>query len=107
MDDARAYPAVLPVLHETEHWFVLDKPPHMHSVSQARGGARSVEAWLRARRPELVELEECGLVHRLDFETSGCLLVAKHNAARAAWMASFRSNDGRVRKEYLALVQGR
>jgi len=45
-----------------------------------------------------------GLVHRLDKDTSGVLVVAKHEAALAALQAAFKSRD--VEKTYLALVHG-
>jgi 23S rRNA pseudouridine1911/1915/1917 synthase len=46
-----------------------------------------------------------GLVHRLDKDTSGCLVVAKNDAALAGLQASFKTH--RVEKTYLALVHGR
>jgi len=45
-----------------------------------------------------------GIVHRLDRDTSGLLMVAKHDAAQAGLMAQLKSR--RVKKTYLALVQG-
>src|SRR6185295_11048707 len=56
---------------------------------------------LRAARPELGELD---LVHRLDRETSGCLLIAKRRSALRDLHAQLR--EGRVEKRYLALVCG-
>jgi 23S rRNA pseudouridine955/2504/2580 synthase len=57
---------------------------------------------LRAARPELTELE---LVHRLDRETSGCLLIAKRRSVLRALHAMFRERE--MDKRYLALVCGR
>lgn len=48
--------------------------------------------------------ERSGLVHRLDKDTSGCLVVAKHPEAMAALQASFKSRE--VDKRYLAIVHG-
>ncbi len=45
-----------------------------------------------------------GIVHRLDRDTSGLLMVAKHDAAQASLMAQLKAR--RVKKTYLALVQG-
>ncbi len=45
-----------------------------------------------------------GLVHRLDKDTSGCLVVAKNDAALAQLQAAFKSRA--VSKQYLALVHG-
>jgi 23S rRNA pseudouridine955/2504/2580 synthase len=57
---------------------------------------------LRALRPELKELE---LVHRLDRDTSGCLLVAKRRAALRNLHAQLRERE--MDKHYLALLRGR
>jgi len=57
---------------------------------------------LRAARPELKFLE---LAHRLDRETSGLLILAKKRSALTALHAALR--EGRIRKQYLALVKGR
>lgn len=54
------------IIREDASWLVVAKPAGIHSVEQRGSDAPSVEAWLRAERPELVELDECGLVHRLD-----------------------------------------
>jgi 23S rRNA pseudouridine1911/1915/1917 synthase len=45
-----------------------------------------------------------GIVHRLDRDTSGLLMVAKHDAAQASLMAQLKAR--RIKKTYLALVQG-
>jgi 23S rRNA pseudouridine955/2504/2580 synthase len=57
---------------------------------------------LRATRPAAPFLE---LVHRLDRETSGCLIIAKRRSALRALHEQLR--EGRMRKGYLALVRGR
>ena len=98
--------AAIPILHEELSWLVLAKPAGIHSIAQRGSDAPSVEAWLRAARPELAEVDEAGLVHRLDFETSGCLLVAKDDATRARLRDAFSGRGGDIRKTYLALVEG-
>lgn len=95
------------ILHEEPSWFVVAKPAGMHTVSQPGREGASIEAWLRESRPELDELDECGLVHRLDFDTSGCLLVAKSEGTRARLRDAFSGRGGEVRKTYLARVEGR
>ena len=94
------------VLHEGTAWFVVAKPAGVHSVAQRAGEAATVESWLRATRPELADLEECGLVHRLDFDTSGCLIVAKDAATRERLRDAFSGRGGEIRKIYLARVHG-
>jgi 23S rRNA pseudouridine1911/1915/1917 synthase len=95
------------ILHEEPSWFVVAKPAGMHTVSQPGREGASIEAWLRESRPELDELDECGLVHRLDFDTSGCLLVAKSEGTRARLRDAFSGRGGDIRKTYLARVAGR
>lgn len=94
------------VLHEGPEWLALAKPAGVHSVAQRNGAVASVEAWLRGARPELAALEECGLVHRLDLDTSGCIVVAKDPATRARLREAFSGRGGDVRKTYLALAEG-
>jgi len=95
------------VIREEASWLVVAKPAGMHTVAQRGSDAPSVEAWLRAARPELAALDEAGLVHRLDFDTSGCLLVARNEAARVRLREAFSGRGGDIRKTYLALVEGR
>ena len=89
------------VIYEDRDLIVLNKPAGVavHGGSGLNFGA--IEA-LRAAHPELAELE---LVHRLDRETSGCLLVAKRRAVLRELHALLR--ERRMEKRYLALVVGR
>jgi 23S rRNA pseudouridine955/2504/2580 synthase len=89
------------VLHEDERLLVLDKPSGI-AVHGGSGLSHGVIEALRAARPEAPYLE---LVHRLDRETSGCLLVAKRRSLLRVLHALLR--EGRMEKRYLALVRGR
>ena len=88
------------IVHEDERVLVLNKPAGLavHGGSGLAFGA--IEA-LRALRPE----ESLELVHRLDRETSGCLVVARTRAALKSAHALLR--EGEVEKHYAALVTGR
>lgn len=88
------------ILHEASDWLVVDKPAGWHST----GEDGSIEGWLRTSRPELNELEESGLVHRLDRGTTGCLLVARSSAAATTLRDDMKS--GAIRKTYQALAGG-
>jgi 23S rRNA pseudouridine1911/1915/1917 synthase len=94
----------LAVLHEDRDLLVLDKAPGM-VVHPARGAPHStvVNALLH-RLGARGEVPRLGLVHRLDKETSGCLAVAKTDAALAALQAQFKART--VEKVYLALCHG-
>jgi len=88
------------ILHEDESLLVLDKPSGM-AVHGGSGLSFGVIEALRQLRPELKFLE---LVHRLDRETSGVLLLAKKRSALRSLHASLRA--GEVTKHYTALVKG-
>ncbi|HEX2138805.1 MAG TPA: RluA family pseudouridine synthase [Woeseiaceae bacterium] len=88
------------VLFEDDRLLVLDKPGGT-AVHGGSGISHGVIEQLRFARPELKDLS---LVHRLDRETSGCLVLAKRRSALRSLHASFR--EGRVEKNYLALVAG-
>ena len=89
-----------PVLFEDEHLIAIDKPAGV-AVHGGSGVSFGVIEQLRAARPQARLLE---LVHRLDRETSGILLVAKKRSALKAVQQQFRERE--TGKTYLALVSG-
>jgi 23S rRNA pseudouridine955/2504/2580 synthase len=91
----------LVVLYEDDDLIALDKSAGV-AVHGGSGIAHGVIERLRAARPQARFLE---LVHRLDRETSGVLLVAKKRAALTALHAAWRA--GEVDKRYLVLARGR
>lgn len=98
--------SAISILHEDASWLVVAKPAGVHSVAQRESAGASVESWLGGARPELEGLEEHGLVHRLDFDTSGCLIVAKDPGTRERLRDAFSGRGGDIRKIYLARVEG-
>ncbi len=88
------------VLFEDKRLLVINKPSGL-AVHGGSGVSHGVIELLRAARPELRDLS---LVHRLDRETSGCLVLAKRRSALRELHQKFR--DGTVAKNYLALVIG-
>jgi 23S rRNA pseudouridine955/2504/2580 synthase len=89
------------IIFEDRDLIVINKPAGV-AVHGGSGLSFGVIEALRAGRPELKELE---LVHRLDRETSGCLLVAKRRAVLRELHALLRERQ--MTKRYLALVCGR
>ena len=87
------------IVHEDPDLLVINKPAGL-AVHGGSGLSFGVIEALRAARPE----ESLELVHRLDRETSGCLLVARRRAALRSLHALLR--EGAVEKRYLALVAG-
>jgi 23S rRNA pseudouridine1911/1915/1917 synthase len=95
----------LAVLHEDGDLLVLDKAPGM-VVHPARGSPSGtvVNALLHRLGSATPGGARPGLVHRLDKETSGCLVVAKREAALTGLQAAFKARQ--VEKTYLALCHG-
>jgi 23S rRNA pseudouridine955/2504/2580 synthase len=89
-----------PVLFEDEHLVAIDKPAGV-AVHGGSGVSFGVIEQLRQARPTAKFLE---LVHRLDRETSGILLVAKKRSALTRLQDQFRERE--TGKTYLALVTG-
>jgi 23S rRNA pseudouridine1911/1915/1917 synthase len=100
-------PIPLDVLYEDDDLVVINKPPGLVVHPGAgRPGGTLVNALL-SRYPGLIAVggvERPGLVHRLDKETSGCLVVAKGDAAHRHLSRQFEARQ--VHKTYLALVHG-
>lgn len=89
-----------PILFEDEHLIAIDKPAGV-AVHGGSGVSFGVIEQLRQARPGMKFLE---LVHRLDRETSGILLVAKKRSALTRLQDQFRERE--TGKTYLALVVG-
>jgi len=94
-------PIVLPILYEDDALLAVDKPAGL-AVHGGSGVAFGLIEQLRAARPDARFLE---LVHRLDRETSGVLLIAKKRSALTALHEALRL--GQVDKRYLVLVRGK
>ena len=90
---------------EDEHLIVVDKPAGV-VVHPARGHRHGTLAQALAGRVAGGEEDwRAGIVHRLDRDTSGLLVVAKSDAVHRALKASLAARE--MRREYLALVEGR
>ncbi|MGA9855929.1 MAG: 23S rRNA pseudouridine(955/2504/2580) synthase RluC [Gammaproteobacteria bacterium] len=88
------------ILFEDDQLLVINKPAGM-AVHGGSGVSFGVIEALRNLRPEQRSLE---LVHRLDRDTSGCLVIAKKRSALRSLHAALR--EGMVEKHYLALLAG-
>jgi 23S rRNA pseudouridine955/2504/2580 synthase len=89
-------------LFEDEHLIAIDKPAGV-AVHGGSGVSYGVIEQLRRARPQQKFLE---LVHRLDKETSGVLLVARKRSSLVALQDQLRKRDTGMAKTYLALVVG-
>jgi len=88
------------IIYEDKRLLVLNKPSGL-AVHGGSGISHGAIELVRAARPELRDLS---LVHRIDRETSGCLVIAKRRSALRELHERFR--QGTVEKNYLALVVG-
>ena len=97
-------PIPLAVLYEDEELLVIDKPAGLvvHPAAGNRDGTL-VNALLH-RVPELATLPRAGLVHRLDKDTSGLLVVARSLRAHTALVQQLQARM--IEREYLAVVNG-
>ncbi len=93
------------VAYEDEHLLVVDKPAGLvvHPARGHRHGTLSQALAGRAAGGE--EPWRAGIVHRLDRDTSGLLVVARSEEVHRALKAAIAARE--VRREYLALVEGR
>lgn len=91
----------VPVLYEDDALLVVDKPAGL-AVHGGSGVALGLIERLRFERPQASFLE---LVHRLDRDTSGVLVIAKKRQALTGLHAQLR--EGRVDKRYSVLVRGK
>jgi 23S rRNA pseudouridine1911/1915/1917 synthase len=99
-----AQPMALAVVHEDADLIVIDKPAGLVVHPGAGNPDRTLLNALLAHAPRLRAVPRAGIVHRLDKDTSGLLVVAKNVAAQARLAAQLASRS--VRRVYLALVQG-
>jgi 23S rRNA pseudouridine1911/1915/1917 synthase len=102
---AQAEPAPFRLVHEDEHLLVVDKPAGVvvHPGAGCRSGTL-VQA-LAGRAGGGPDPERPGIVHRLDRDTSGLLVVARTDEAHARLVAMMKARE--MERRYLALVDGR
>jgi len=103
--DPAAAVASFEVAYEDKHLIVVDKPAGV-VVHPARGHRQGTLAQALAGRIAGGDEDwRAGIVHRLDRDTSGLLVVAKSDEVHRALKAALGARD--IKREYLALVEGR
>lgn len=107
----------IPILYEDDDVVVINKPAGLIVHEDGTSDEPTVVSWLREHAPNAAgvgepgqspqgkELDRSGVVHRLDRETSGVLILAKTQAAHQHLKAQF--HDRNAKKEYRAFVYGR
>ena len=94
----------LPVVYQDDDLMIIDKPAGiLVHPGAGRTGEATVADFARSRVKD-TDPDRPGIVHRLDRETSGLLVIAKHPAAKRHLMELFEKRS--IHKTYLALVVG-
>ena len=98
----------VPVVYEDDDLLIVDKPAGLVVHPAPGHPSGTLVNALLGRHGEtfggIAGVRRPGIVHRLDRDTSGLLIVARHDAAQASVMGQLKAR--RVKKTYLALVQG-
>lgn len=96
------------VIYEDERLLVINKPAGIKVHGETAREGDTVVAWIQETRPELLavggDLLRPGIVHRLDRETSGVLVIAKDEETFQELKQAFQKR--KVKKTYFALVYG-
>ncbi|MBL0726786.1 RluA family pseudouridine synthase [Piscinibacter sp. HJYY11] len=101
----KAEPVALPIVFEDDHLLVIDKPAGLVVHPAAGNWSGTLLNGLLAHHAEAASLPRAGIVHRLDKDTSGLMVVGKTLPAVTALVRAIAARE--VRREYLALVHGR
>ncbi len=92
------------ILHETDDFLIVDKPINLVIHPGAGISSGTLANGLLFKFPKLEELPRAGIVHRLDKDTSGLLVVAKNEKFRLYFIDLLQSR--KVKKNYRAMVIG-
>jgi 23S rRNA pseudouridine1911/1915/1917 synthase len=106
--DILAQEFTVEVIYENEHFAIINKPAGLlvHAAATAPGELTLVD-WIRQRFPDSTWDETCmrpGIIHRLDRDTSGLMVVVKTPQAQMRFAVLFKSRS--IAKCYHAVVQG-
>jgi 23S rRNA pseudouridine1911/1915/1917 synthase len=94
----------LAIVFEDDHLLVLDKPAGLVVHPGAGNPAGTLLNALLYRDPKLAQVPRAGIVHRLDKDTSGLLVVARSLTAQTALVAMLAARD--IHRRYVAVVNG-
>jgi 23S rRNA pseudouridine1911/1915/1917 synthase len=101
---SEAQPIDLTVLYEDADLLVIDKPPGLVVHPGAGNASGTLVNALLHRHPDLANLPRAGIVHRLDKETSGALIVARTLPAHTALVEQLAARD--IHRQYEAVING-
>jgi len=102
------------IVYEDKDTLVINKPVGVVVNRASTVTGETIQDWVAQRIKDQpgewrgdgnLYVQRTGVCHRLDKETSGCLMIAKNKEALSFYLAEFKNR--RVKKSYLALVHGR
>lgn len=102
---ARAEPIELAIVHEDADVLLIDKPAGLVVHPGAGNAAGTVLNALLHHAPELAALPRCGILHRLDKDTTGLLLVVKSQVAHTRLVRDLEARA--ITREYRGVCSGR
>jgi len=97
-------PIALNVVHEDDEIFIIDKPAGLVVHPGAGNPGGTLQNALLHRQPSLDTVPRCGIVHRIDKDTTGLLVVARNLRAHASLVGQIQEKT--MGREYDALVNG-
>lgn len=97
-------PVNFDVLAESQDWIVIDKPAGLVTHPGAGNWHGTLLNGLLYRYPELSKVARAGIVHRLDKDTSGALVVARNEQAQTSLVRQLQAHT--VKRRYCAIVLG-
>jgi 23S rRNA pseudouridine1911/1915/1917 synthase len=103
-EEAVPQPQILPVVFADDHLLVLDKPAGWVVHPGAGNRTGTLMNYLLAFDPVLAEVPRAGIVHRLDKETSGLMVVARTLVAQQRLVAALAARE--ISRRYWAIVYG-
>lgn len=98
------------ILHEDKNILILDKPAGLavHRATTEKTPSKTLASWLLEHYPDLARVGEDpdrpGIVHRLDKDTSGVMVVARTQTAFTKLKRAFKERG--ITKQYVVLVEG-
>jgi 23S rRNA pseudouridine1911/1915/1917 synthase len=101
----RPEPIEFDVMGESSDWIVVNKPVGLVTHPGAGNWSGTLLNGLLHRYPELAQVARAGIVHRLDKDTSGLLVVARNEVAQTHLVRQLQART--MGREYLALAHGR
>lgn len=101
----QAQPVEFEVLQTSDHWIVVNKPVGLVVHPGAGNWSNTLLNGLLYRFPELGSVARAGIVHRLDKDTSGLMVVARTDIAQTSLVRQLQART--VSRQYVAVVYGR